>query len=120
METIKSCKATHGKYNLDNGNIVIQVDVELDTKEITKNIAIEVEKFITVVPEVKQQRDELLEELKKLNSKLHCSSDKGIAGDVRITKVSYFGREIERVRKLINSIKENTQGQGIEGEYEHG
>lgn len=47
---IKKCKSTHGKYNLDNGNVVIEVEVELDTKEITKNVAAEVENLIAAAP----------------------------------------------------------------------
>jgi hypothetical protein len=66
VETIKSCKATHGKYNIDNGNIVIQVGVELDTKTITKNIAIEVENLLLSAPKLKQQRDELLKIIKAI------------------------------------------------------
>lgn len=49
---IKKCNAKHGRYNLDNSNVIIEVDVELDTKEITKNIALKVEKLIETAPEL--------------------------------------------------------------------
>ncbi|MFW6025701.1 MAG: hypothetical protein ACOCRX_05100 [Candidatus Woesearchaeota archaeon] len=49
---INKCKSKYGRYNLDNNNVIIEVDVELDTKEITKNVALRVENLIKTAPEL--------------------------------------------------------------------
>jgi phage tail sheath gpL-like len=60
---ISKCKAKAGRFNLDNGNVIIEVDIELDTKEITKNIALKVENFIEAAPDLLEAAEKALDNL---------------------------------------------------------
>ena len=95
---IKNCKATHGKYNLDNGNVIIQVDVELDTKTITKNIAIKVENIMGAAPK-------LLKAAERLTTSL--------IEDTRNTNYSYgleINMKIGQLEEAIHEAKGELQG----------
>lgn len=68
MDKLKiiKCKSTHGRFNLDNGNVIIEVDVELDTKKITKDIAIKVEQLLSIAPKLLYSAKQALSLLKEL------------------------------------------------------
>ena len=67
---INKCKSTHGRYN-DNGNIIIEMDIELNQKKITKDIAIKAENLVDAAPELLEaveQSYEMIDTLAGLSS----------------------------------------------------
>ena len=88
---INKVKATHGKFNLDNGNVVIEVDVELNTKEIDKNIPLKIENLIEVAPE-------LLESAKEV-SKIKTT----LGGQIAIDKLEKAIQKVEGDMEVKNA-----------------
>ena len=51
-ENINRCEMTNGRKNFENGNVIIELEVELDTSNIPTNIAYKLAQLIQTAPEL--------------------------------------------------------------------
>ncbi|MFW5962573.1 MAG: hypothetical protein ACOCQR_03055 [bacterium] len=61
---IKRCNAKKGRYNLDNGNVIVELDVELEEKEISENAKAKVEKLVSMSSELLEKLELAYKNLK--------------------------------------------------------
>lgn len=80
MLDIKKCRARHGRFNIDNGNIIVEVDVELNSKIIEKNMASKLEKQIESLPELIEGAEKFMEWIKHTAQGRNLKQQSGYPG----------------------------------------